>query len=92
VSRTSFCFPQFVDVRHFRIFIVLVAWSCVLWMWVLKFSFGSNVIPSIFGCVMVGTVVLSMVRFSVFLYSAGSGVKSVAVLLDAFSFRLFHCF
>ena len=45
--------------------------------------------PSIFGCFVVGSVVPFMVRFSCVLYSAGSGVMSVVVVLLALSCRSF---
>ena len=47
--------------------------------------------PSIFGCLTVGSVVLSIVSVSVVLYCAGSGVKSVVVVLFALSFNWFAC-
>ena len=39
--------------------------------------------PGIFGSLFVGSVVLLICSVSVVLYSAGSGVKSVVVVLDA---------
>ena len=51
----------------------------------LKVSFGSKVFPSIFGLRTVGMSGLLMVRLSCVLYSAGSGVKRVAVLFVALS-------
>jgi len=54
-------------------------------MCVLKVSFGSKVFPSIFGLRTVGMSGLLMVRLSCVLYSAGSGVKRVAVLFVALS-------
>ena len=44
-------------------------------------SLGSSVSPSIFGCVDMGSVVLSIWSHSCVLYSAGSGVSSVQVVL-----------
>ena len=43
-------------------------------------SLGSSVSPSIFGCVVMGSVVLSIGSPSRVLYSAGSGVSSVHVV------------
>jgi hypothetical protein len=40
-----------------------------------KLNFGSSVTPSILGFLTVGMRVLLILRFSVLLYSAGSGVK-----------------
>ena len=51
-------------------------------------SLGSNVSPRIFGSLTVGRVSLSMCSVRVVLYSAGSGVNSVVVVLDLFSVRL----
>ena len=48
-------------------------------------SLGSSVRPSIFGCLIVGSTVLLMWRVSVVLYSAGSGVNRVVVVLSALS-------
>ena len=50
-------------------------------------SFGSKVIHRTFGCVDMGSAVL----FILLLYSAGSGVNRVPVVLSGFSVRLF-CF
>ena len=45
-------------------------------------SLGSSVSPSISGCVVMGSVVLSIRSLSCVLYSAGSGVSSVHVVLS----------
>ena len=50
-------------------------------------SLGSNVSPSIFGCVVMGSVVLSIRSPSCVLYSAGSGVSSVQVVLSVLRSR-----
>ena len=52
---------------------------------------GSNVRPRTFGCVAMGSAVLFISRSRLFLYSAGSGVNRVKVVLSGFSIRLF-CF
>ena len=52
-------------------------------MCVLYVSFGSKIRPRTFGCIAMGSAVL--------LYSAGSGVNRVKVVLSGFSVRLF-CF
>ena len=56
---------------------------CVLYM-----SFGSKVRPITFGCVAMGSALLFIVRSRLFVYSAGSGVNRVQVVLSGFSMRL----
>ena len=60
-------------------------------MCVLYVSFGSQVRPRTFGCVAMGSAVLFILRSRLLLYSAGSGVNRVQVVLSGFSVRLF-CF
>ena len=60
----------------------------MLWMCVLYVSFGSKVRPRIFGCVTMGSVLLWVFRSRVLVYSAGSGVNRVHVVLYGFSMRL----
>ena len=48
-------------------------------------SFGSSVSPNILGFLCVGSFSLFICRVMVVLYCAGSGVKSVVVVLDVFS-------
>ena len=55
----------------------------------LNVSLGSKVSPSILGLRIVGSCVLSSCSDSSSLYSAGSGVKSVVIVLLALSFRSF---
>ena len=50
-------------------------------------SLGSSVSPSIFGCVVMGNVVLSIWSPSCVLYYAGSGVSSVYVVLSVLRSR-----
>ena len=52
-------------------------------------SFGSNVRHSILGFFTVGMTTLSMLSVSCVLYSAGSGVKMVLVVLSGFEMELF---
>ena len=60
-------------------------------------SFGSTVRPRTFGCVAMGSALLFIVRARLLVYSAGSGVKRVQVVLSGFSKRVFvlsrqkHC-
>ena len=58
-------------------------------MCVLYVSFGSKVRPRTFGCVAIRNAVLFIFRSRLLLYSAGSGVNRVQVVLSGFSVRLF---
>ena len=58
-------------------------------MCVLYVSFGSMVRPRTFGCVAMRSAVLFIFRSRLFLYSAGSGVNRVLVVLSGFSVCLF---
>ena len=60
-------------------------------MCVLYVSFGSKVRPRTFGCVAMDKTGLFILRSSLLLYSAGSGVNRVQVVLSGFSVRLI-CF
>ena len=60
-------------------------------MCVLYVSFGSKVRPRTFGCFAMHSAVVFIFRSIVRLYSAGSGVNIVQVVLSGFSVRLF-CF
>ena len=60
-------------------------------MCVLYVSFGSNVRPRTFGYVAMRSAVLFILRSRLLLYSAGSGVNRVQVVLSGLSVRLF-CF
>ena len=74
----------------FMIFRGLCACTEMLWMCVLYVSFGSKVRPRTFGCVAMGSA-LFIVSSRLLVYSAGSGVNRVQVVLSGFSKRLF-CF
>ena len=54
-------------------------------------EFGSKVTPRTFGCVAMGSALLFIVRSRLLVYSAGSGVNRVQVVLSGFNKRLF-CF
>ena len=69
----------------------LCACTEMVWMCVLYVSFGSEVSPRTFGCVAMGSALLFIVRSRLLVYSAGSGVNRVQVVLSGFSKRLF-CF
>ena len=60
-------------------------------MCVLYVSCESKVRPRTFGCVAMGSAVLFILRSRLLLYSAGSGVNRVQVVLSGFNVRLF-CF
>ena len=87
----SFCLPHPVAVSTFMIFGGLCVYTDMLWMCVLYVSFGSKVRPRTFGCVAMGSALLFIVRFRLLVYSAGSGVNRVQVILSGFSMRLL-CF
>ena len=84
----SFCLPHSVYASVFIICSGLCAWPKMLWVCVLYVNCGSKVRPRTFGCVVMGSAVLFIVRL---LYYAGSGVNRVQVVLSGFSVRLF-CF
>ena len=52
-------------------------------------SLGSRVSPSIFGLMFIGSMMLSLCSSNCVMYSAGSGVKRVHVVLSGLSMRLF---
>ena len=52
-------------------------------------SFGSKVKPITVGCVAMGSAVLFILRSGLLLYSEGSGLNRVQVVLFGFSVRLF---
>ena len=67
--------------------LVLICCGCVYCMCV----FGFRVRPRTFGCVARGSALLFIVRSRFLVYSAGSGVNRVQVVLSGFSNRVF-CF
>ena len=87
--KVSLFLPQWVEVRAFSILIVFPALSFEVLICSLNVSLGSKVSPSILGLRIVGSRVLSSCSDSSSLYSAGSGVKSVVIVLLALSFRSF---
>ena len=58
-------------------------------MRVLYVSFGSKVTPRTFGCVAMGIALLCIFRSRFLVYSAGSVVNRVQVVLSGFSMSLF---
>ena len=89
--RVSFCLPHVVDVSALIRCRALCACIDMLWMCVLYVSFGSSVRPKIFGCVAMGSALLCIFNFRFALYSAGSGVNRVQVVLSGLMCRLL-CF
>ena len=83
----SFFFLQVLDVSALSICIVLRAFVVVIYMSLLYVSLGSS--PSMFGLMFMGSVMLSFYSASCVLYSAGSGVKRVHVVLSGLRMRLF---
>ena len=76
------------DARVLLTFIVV----CVLVLRCCDYvSFGSKVRPITFGCVAMGSAVLFIFRCRLHLYSAGSGVNRVQIVLSGFNVKLF-CF
>ena len=63
----------------------LCACTEMLWMCVLYVSFGYKVRPRTFECVALGSALLFIVRSRLLVYSAGSGVNRVQVVLSGFS-------
>ena len=87
----SFCLPHLVAVSVFMICSGLCACTELLWMCVLYVSFGSKVRPRTFGCVAIGSAMLCICRSRLLVYSAGSSVNRVQVVLSGFSMGLI-CF
>ena len=87
----SFCLPHPVAVSAFMICRGLCACTEMWWMCVLYVSFGSMVGPRTFGCIAKGCELLCILRSRLLVYSAGSGVNQVQVVISGFSMRLF-CF
>ena len=84
----SFCLPHPVAVSAF-LFVVVCVLVVKCCGYVLYVSFGSKVRPRTFGCVAMGSALLVIVRSRLLVYSAGSGVNRVQVVLSGFSKRLF---
>ena len=87
----SFSLPHPVAVSAFMICRGLCACTEMLWMCVLYVSFGSKIRHRTFRCVAMGSALLCIFRSRLLVYSAGSGMSRVQVVLSGFSMRLF-CF
>ena len=86
----SFCLPHPVSVNVFIICSGLCDCTEMLGMCELYVSFGSKVRSRTFGCVAMGTAVLFILGSRLLVYSVGSGVNRVQVVLSGFSVRLFY--
>ena len=84
----SFCF-RVVNVSALSISIVLRAFVVVIYMCLLYVSLGSRVSLSIFGLMFMERVMLFICSSSCVLYSAGSDVKRVHVVLSRLRMGLF---
>ena len=87
----SFCLPHPVAVSAFMICRGLCACTEMLWMCVLYVSFGSKVKPEPLGALPWVVLCYLLLGSRLLVYSAGSGVNRVQVVLSGFSKRLF-CF
>ena len=87
----SFCLPHPVAVSVFMMCRCLCACTEMVWMCVLYVSSRAKVRPRTFACAVMGSALLFIVRSRLLVYSAGSGVNRVQVVLPGFSMRLF-CF
>ena len=83
--RVSFCLPHPVAVSAFMICRGVCGCTEMLWMCVLYVSVGSKVRSRTFGCVAMGSALLFIVRSRLLIYSAGSGINRVQVVLSGFS-------
>ena len=84
----SLFLPQEVPVNALYILMVLYALDFVYFMCSANVSLGSRVSPSIFGKGFVAVILLFILIFKDFEYSAGSGVKRVDWVLLVFMIRL----
>ena len=84
----SLLFPQCADVRSFKRLSVFFALVMVLSVWVENFSLGSKVKPRIVELEVVGMGMLLMWMFNGLLYSNGSGIVRVDVVLVELTCRL----
>ena len=75
-----FCLLHLVEASALRMLSVCFALVMVTFISCENVSFGSRLIPRIFGCFVVGNVWLFNLSDRVALYSPGSGVKSVLFL------------
>ena len=86
----SFCLPHPVAVSAFMICRALCACTEMLCMCVLYVSFVPKVRPRTFGCVAMGSALLCIFRSRLLIYSAGSVVNRVQVVLSGLSMKFFR--
>ena len=87
-SINSFCLHYLVEVSAFRMLSICFVLVMMTFICCKNVSFESKVISRIFGCFVVSSVSLFNLSDRVVLYSAGSGVKSVVIVLSVFILRL----
>ena len=80
----SFCLFCLVEMNAFRMLNVCFVLVVMTFICCENVSFGSRVIPRNLRCFVVGNVWLFNLSDRVVPYSAGSGVKSVVVVLSVF--------
>ena len=83
----SCCLPHPVAVSAFMICRGLCACTETLWMCVLYVSCGSKVRPRTFVCIAMDSALLFIVRSRLLVYSGGSSVNRVRVVLSGFNMR-----
>ena len=86
-----FCLPHPVALSVFMICRGSCACTEMLRMCVLYVSFGCKVRPTTFGGVAMGSALLFIIRSRLLVYSAGSAVYRLQLVLSGFSVRLL-CF
>ena len=86
----SFCLPHPVAVSAFMICRGLCACTEMLWMSVLYMGFGSNVRPRTFGCVVMGSALLFIVRSRVQVVLSGLS-KSFVLFCPGKNFIRYSC-
>ena len=84
-------FTHPVAVSSFMICSGVCACTEMSWMCELYVSFWSKVRPRTFGCVAISSALFCIFKSRLLVYSAGSGVNRVQVVLSGFSMILF-CF
>ena len=88
---TASCLPHPVAVDASMSCKGLCACTEMLWMCGLYVRFGSKVRPRTFGCVAMSSALLFIFLSRLLVYSTGSGVNRMQVVLSRFSMRWF-CF
>ena len=89
LNSASMDFPQCVVVRDFNIFVMFFALSDVFCMCFEKVCLRSNIKPSIFMFLSMGSVLLFIVSLSFVECPAGCGVNSIVWVFEGYRIRLF---